>query len=182
MCYTSLKEAVEEKGDGAGTKSNQKSAAQLRSNPGFQALMTEIEGQNNRTGGPGPHPKMEQLKTLLVQHFGSRMSDEQDGEEQETRAMVFVTNRGCVDEIVDMLNNDRPLLRATKFIGQGTDKQGKKGFAQKEQLQVFSGAFLSKNALILDFGRSSKNSRTENTMSLFPHLLARKVLISEKLT
>lgn len=142
MCHTSLKEAVEEKGDDAGKKSNQKSTAQLRSNPEFQALMTEVEKQINRTGGPAPHPKMEQLKTLLVQHFGSRMSDEQDGEEQETRAMVFVTNRGCVDEIVEMLNGNRPLLRATKFIGQGTDKQGNKGYAQKEQLQVILVPFL----------------------------------------
>ena len=35
-----------------------------------------------------------------------------------------------------MLNEERPLIRATRFIGQGTDKQGKRGFAQKEQLDV----------------------------------------------
>lgn len=50
--------------------------------------------------------------------------------------MVFMTFQEAVDEIVEVLNFERPLIRAHKFIGQGTDKQGKKGLAQKKQLEV----------------------------------------------
>ena len=149
MCYTCLKEVAdggvsEETGK---TKSSKTAQGQLRTDATFQILMKEIEGMRNRAGGFGPHPKMETLKMLLIQHFAVRMEDAGgddaaggagEGREggQETRAMVFVTNRGCVDELVEWLNAEGPLLRATKFIGQGTDKQGKKGFAQKEQLDV----------------------------------------------
>lgn len=144
MCYTCLKEVAdggvsEETGK---TKSSKTAQGQLRSDQTFQTLMKEIEGLRNHAGGFGAHPKMETLKILLIQHFGGRMGDgvpSVDGGgdgAQETRAMVFVTNRGCVDELVELLNEDSPLLRATKFVGQGTDKQGKKGFAQKEQLDA----------------------------------------------
>lgn len=146
MCHTCLKEIVEGADEEPGSgkkKSNKTVQTQLKNDSTFQAVLREIEGQQNSRGGFKPHPKMEQLKMLLVQHFAGRMSDEEgdgddaDGENsQETRAMVFVTNRGCVDEIEEMLNEERPLIRATRFIGQGTDKQGKKGFAQKEQLDV----------------------------------------------
>jgi ATP-dependent DNA helicase MPH1 len=146
MCYTCLKEVADgrDSEETGKTKSNKTAQGQLRTDQRFQTLMKEVEGLRNRAGGFGPHPKMETLKMLLIQHFGTRMEDGEgddtagrDGEQrQETRAMVFVTNRGCVDELVELLNEDRPLLRATKFIGQGTDKQGKRGFAQKEQLDV----------------------------------------------
>jgi len=138
MCYTCLKEVVdggvsEETGK---TKSSKIAQGQLRTDQTFQTLIKEVEGMRNRAGRFGPHPKMERLKMLLIQHFGGRMVEGGGEVGQETRAMVFVTNRGCVDELVDLLNEERPLLRATKFVGQGTDKQGKKGFAQKEQLDV----------------------------------------------
>jgi ATP-dependent DNA helicase MPH1 len=50
--------------------------------------------------------------------------------------MVFVTFREAVDEIVDFLNQESPLLRVAKFIGQGIDRKGNKGLAQREQLEV----------------------------------------------
>ncbi|KAG1769606.1 hypothetical protein EDD22DRAFT_977468 [Suillus occidentalis] len=103
----------------------------LRKDKNFMALLSELEVQKVRPGGYAMHPKMETLKMLLLQHFGARM-----GEGEETRAMVFVTYRECVDEIVHILNEEQPLLKVMRFIGQGTDKQGRKGFAQKEQLEV----------------------------------------------
>lgn len=144
MCHTCLKEVLEGIDDEPGKKKcNPAVQKQLVSDPTFKALMREIEGQKNRMQGFGPHPKMEKLKILLVQHFGTHIDDARDGEvgddtemQSTTRAMVFVTNRGCVDEIVELLNEDRPLIKATKFVGQGTDKQGGKGLAQKEQLDV----------------------------------------------
>lgn len=135
MCLKCLQEFVAGK-DKDDRKNAQKSA--LKSNATFQKLLSELEAHRIRPGGFGMHPKMDTLKLLLVQHFGSKMAEDTGNEEPEegTKAMVFVTYRECVDEIVDVLNEEKPLLRATRFIGQGQDKQGRKGLAQKEQLEV----------------------------------------------
>ncbi|KAI6045135.1 hypothetical protein EDC04DRAFT_2638648 [Pisolithus marmoratus] len=133
MCLNCLQEYVTEKEKDHDGKKGSKNA--LKNDATFQKLLSELENHKGRPGGFGMHPKMETLKLLLMQHFGSRMSE--DGETgEDTKAMVFVTYRECVDEIVAMLNEERPLLKATKFVGQGLDKQGRKGFAQKEQLEV----------------------------------------------
>jgi len=130
MCHNCLLEISAEKEDDCGKKKSSATSG-LRKEKIFLALLSELEVQKVRPGGYGMHPKMEILKMLLLQHFGARM-----GEGEETRAMVFVTYRECVDEIVHILNEDSPLLKVTRFIGQGTDKQGRKGFAQKEQLEA----------------------------------------------
>lgn len=184
MCYTCLKEVTNgDISDETGkTKSSKTAQGQLKTDATFQKLMTEAERMQSRPGGFGPHPKMETLKMLLIQHFGLRMdgvegaSDGQDVEwRQETRAMVFVTNRGCVDELVEWLNADRPLLRATRFIGQGTDKQGKKGFAQKEQLDVgFPHFHYSIRADGYTIDRLSKSLRRVISTYLFLRPLARR--------
>lgn len=74
---------------------------------------------------------MEKLRALLIDYFVRAMDDD-----EHSKAMVFVSFRSCVEEIVEFLNKDQPLIRATKFIGQGDDKSGKKGLSQKEQLKV----------------------------------------------
>ncbi|OAX39009.1 P-loop containing nucleoside triphosphate hydrolase protein [Rhizopogon vinicolor AM-OR11-026] len=130
MCHKCLLEISAETEDGSGKKKNSTTSS-LRKDKNFMAVLSELEVQKVRPGGYGMHPKMETLKMLLLQYFGARM-----GDGEETRAMVFVTYRDCVDEIVHMLNEESPLLKATRFIGQGTDKQGRKGIAQKEQLEV----------------------------------------------
>lgn len=89
-----------------------------------------------RSGGFKPHPKIEKLKTILIQHFGSKISDEGGEDGDDTKVMVFSSYRGVVDEIVQELDKERPLIRAARFIGQGVDKQGNKGLAQKDQLEV----------------------------------------------
>ncbi|KAF8559410.1 P-loop containing nucleoside triphosphate hydrolase protein [Imleria badia] len=135
MCLHSLQDLVRDK---EGSDQKKKKASKLKSDPTLTKLLAELEAGHKRPGGFGMHPKMETLKTLLVQHFGQRSfdGDEEEGGANSTRAMVFVTYRECVDEIVEVLNQESPLLKATRFVGQGVDKQGKKGFAQKEQLEV----------------------------------------------
>jgi ATP-dependent DNA helicase MPH1 len=140
MCYTYLhdisrEQDVDEK-PGPGKAAAASRSKKLRSDPMFQSIMKELEDQ--RSGGFSVHPKMDLLKILVVQHFAESLADEADEQRtsEGTRAMVFVTFREAVDEIVEALNFERPLIRASKFIGQGTDKQGKKGLAQKEQLEV----------------------------------------------
>ena len=134
MCYTYLQEISDDTGL-EGEDSRNAKAAKLRADPTFQALMHELESQRCR--GFSMHPKMDMLKTLVVQYFGQKMGEEKGDEgPTETRVMVFVTFRAAVEEIVEALSSERPLIRATKFVGQGVDKQGNKGFAQKEQLEA----------------------------------------------
>ena len=136
MCLHSLQDLIRDK-EGSDQK-KKKTPSKLKSDPIFQKLLADLEAGQKRPGGFGMHPKMETLKTLLVEHFGQRISegDEEGAGVSGTRAMVFVTYRECVDEIVEVLNQESPLLKAMRFVGQGVDKQGKKGFAQKEQLEV----------------------------------------------
>lgn len=149
MCDTCVQEIIADPpADDSGKNKKKGGQDKLRSDPKVQALLRELDNQRQPNGGFPLHPKMEMLKTLLIQHFASSAPDANDGladesdvpnvAEPETRAMVFVTNRGCVDEIEEMLAAETPLIRPKRFIGQGTDKQGKKGFAQKEQLDVSS--------------------------------------------
>lgn len=152
MCYTYLQELSREKDEdenaGQGKGAAASKSKKLRHDPLFQATMRELENQRSR--GFSVHPKMDLLKTLVVQHFAKNLADD-DAEErsnEETRAMVFVTFREAVDEIVEALNFERPLIRASKFIGQGTDKQGKKGLAQKEQLEVLISEWNNPSSLL----------------------------------
>lgn len=130
MCYGFLKEIVDTQDD-TGAKRN------LRKSDGFKSLMTKFEEQAER--GFSMHPKMDVLRTLLIDHFGQQLPDDVEGSDAQpgqSRAMVFVSFRQCVEEVVELLNKESPMIRAKAFIGQGTDKQGKKGYAQKEQLEV----------------------------------------------
>ena len=99
------------------------------------------EPRLQKSGGFAIYPKLERLKTFVANHFGQRLlndvssnADEHPG--GDTRAMVFVTFREAVDEIVGFLNQGSLLLRATKFIGHGIDRKGNKSLAQREQLDV----------------------------------------------
>ncbi|KAI9445432.1 P-loop containing nucleoside triphosphate hydrolase protein [Lactarius indigo] len=133
MCFRSLTEEAE------GAASDKPSG--LNKDSAFQTLMTELRSQ--KSSGFAVHPKLEMLKTLVIDHFGQRLHDDNASDAgvhigEDTRAMVFVTFREAVDEIVDFLNQDSPLLRANKFIGQGIDKKGNKGLAQREQLDIIN--------------------------------------------
>lgn len=83
------------------------------------------------------HPKMEALRRMCIDHFTAARDeiDEFTGARRETRVMVFCNYRAVVEEIVDTLNQQRPLIKATPFVGQGAAK-GKSGMTQKAQLEV----------------------------------------------
>lgn len=148
MCYDALKAVVE--GDSPETTAAKSATAKkakknpkLGSDPAYQAIMKQLESQKTTPKGFPPHPKMTKLKMLVIQHFASRSADPEAPDSpahgigaEDTRVMIFVTFRNCLQEIVEYLNEESPLIRATKFIGQGTDKEGGKGFSQKEQLDV----------------------------------------------
>lgn len=119
-------------------------ANQFQKDPKLQAIIQELEAQKNRPGGFSVHPKMEKMKTLLIEHFAQKQFDKDDADANggnhtltgDSRVMLFVTLRQCIDEVMEVLNREKPLIRAVPFIGQGTDKNGKKGYGQKEQLEV----------------------------------------------
>ena len=132
MCHNSLVNlASEEDGPQA---SKGKKGVKLRVDLAFQAVMKQLEFHNAR--GFPTHPKMERLTGLILQHLTAKLPDDPDATPESTKIMVFATHRDCVEEIVASLNEERPIVRASRFIGQGTDKHGRKGLAQREQLEV----------------------------------------------
>lgn len=115
-----------------GDKPN-RSRKKLVDDPKYQAAIAELKRLEVKD-----HPKMDAMKTIIMQHFGSRMGDSEDDtqEGEQTRAMVFVNFRKCVDEIVNSLNEHQPLVKAHRFIGQAASADGIKGMNQKEQAQI----------------------------------------------
>jgi ATP-dependent DNA helicase MPH1 len=148
MCHTSLRQIADE------VSEDGKKASTLTKDPNFIATMGELEKQKRQPGGFKLHPKMVELKSLIVQHFGAQMADAEPGGEQgeedsentppvrprpgqnEGRVMVFAAFREVVEEIVEVLNQEQPLIRAIKLIGQSADKQGNSGLNQKAQQKV----------------------------------------------
>ncbi|THU94870.1 P-loop containing nucleoside triphosphate hydrolase protein [Dendrothele bispora CBS 962.96] len=108
MCYTALQDLGRE------PDKPSKAKKPLRSEPLFQAVMAELESQ--RAQGFSIHPKMEKMKNILIQHFGARLNDPDEPEEsvRGTKAMVFVTNRQAVDEVIEELEAQKPLIRASR--------------------------------------------------------------------
>ncbi|KAJ3146247.1 hypothetical protein HDU89_006388 [Geranomyces variabilis] len=92
------------------------------------------------------HPKIDRLVSTIVQHFlehedeKARLTALGRGDEiGQTRVMVFSQFRESVDEIRTALEKHDPLVRVMSFVGQAAaGKSNKKGFTQKEQLEVIS--------------------------------------------
>ncbi|KAI0082224.1 P-loop containing nucleoside triphosphate hydrolase protein [Panus rudis PR-1116 ss-1] len=147
QCLTCLNELAYgiDTEDGGGPKKHNNKGSKLSKDPKFQAILKELESIVNRDV---IHPKMDKTKSLLVQHFGKRMCEKEEAEAKgdaeaaedaaSSRVMVFASFRDSIEQIVDLLNQESPLIRAAKFIGQGTDKRGQKGYAQKEQIEVIN--------------------------------------------
>lgn len=139
MCYDTLKAMGESSG---GKANSEKKAPPITKEQKYKDLIRGLEMQKEKESRFPPHPKMEKLKSLVLEHLVTRGAEGEGGGPSEpnpnTRVMVFVSFRDCVEEVVQYLNLDSPIIKATKFIGQGTDKGGRKGYAQKEQLEVRS--------------------------------------------
>ncbi|KAK4057364.1 3'-5' DNA helicase [Microbotryomycetes sp. JL221] len=105
--------------------------------PEFLQIMREIRDLKSRVGYVG-HPKMERLRSICLEHFMSNENemDPETGQKRETRVMVFCNYRAVVEELVDCLNTQRPLIKATAFVGQSTAKNAGKGMTQKEQIET----------------------------------------------
>ncbi|GAA5836929.1 hypothetical protein JCM9279_007704 [Rhodotorula babjevae] len=115
--------------EGAGSKN-------LVNSSGFREVKRDTDALRSRAGYVG-HPKMEKLRSMCIEHFTNAQDerDEYTGERRETRVMIFCNFRAVVEEIVECLNTQRPLIKATPFVGQASSK-GSKGKSQKEQLET----------------------------------------------
>lgn len=110
----------------------------LTQQPAFRDILREIATLRAHPGYVG-HPKMEMLRSICLEHFKSSLNlVDEYGDKRETRVMIFCNFRAVVEEIVACLNTQRPLIKATAFVGQASSK-GVKGKSQKEQLEVSYG-------------------------------------------
>ncbi|KAJ3185501.1 hypothetical protein HDU87_000124 [Geranomyces variabilis] len=122
-----------------------RSRANLAKNPMLTNLIDRIL---TMTLSPSftSHPKIDRLVSTIVQHFlehedeKARLTALGRGDEiGQTRVMVFSQFRESVDEIRAALEKHDPLVRVMSFVGQAAaGKSNKKGFTQKEQLEVIS--------------------------------------------
>ncbi|KAJ6448007.1 P-loop containing nucleoside triphosphate hydrolase protein, partial [Mycena vitilis] len=131
MCNTVI-HALKRDADNEGNFSNRR---QLRDDPLFKEVITELEVQGRE--GFSMHPKMKCMKALVLQHFA-----QQHRKNEPTNVMVFVAFREAVDqiaaveEIVHVLSSERPRIRPHQFVGQGTSDSGGTGPAETEQMAI----------------------------------------------
>jgi len=141
MAYSYLKE-IRTKDDARNKK--------LEESELFKKVVATFEACKTTHNGSFPrHPKLDMAIKLLVNFFesdsdagsdadnGAGSDDESiKGNLHKSKAMVFVTHREAVNELVEALGTEGPKIRPSVFIGQGISKHGKKGQSQKEQLEV----------------------------------------------
>lgn len=147
MAYSYLKEICTK--DDA-PKNQQAQNKKLQESELFKKVVSTFEACKATHNGSFPrHPKLNMAIKLLVNYFGSDSdvdsnggsdggSDDESvkGNLNKPKAMVFVTHREAVNELVEALGTEGPKIRPSVFIGQGMNKHGKKGQSQKEQLEV----------------------------------------------
>jgi ERCC4-related helicase len=104
----------------------------------FKEIVREVRTLRSRAGYVG-HPKMEKLWSMCLDHFApaEKDIDEATGKPRKTKVMVLCNYRAVVEEIVNCLNTQQPLIKATPFVGQAHLK-GSRGMSQKDQIEVSS--------------------------------------------
>ncbi|KAI9603558.1 hypothetical protein KEM48_000922 [Puccinia striiformis f. sp. tritici PST-130] len=107
LAYEKMLELKEESG---------KAVVGVCSQVGYKSLMSEIR---ELTLSPDfvPHPKMEKMKALTLEFF---LNAQDQG--KSSRVMIFCHFRDMVTDIVDYLNQERPLIKASPFVGQSNDE------------------------------------------------------------
>lgn len=104
-----------------------KAAKALCDKKDFKDLLRDID-QLQKDPTFSAHPKMDKMKALVLEFL---MEAKDAG--KEPRLMVFCHFRDVVDDIVAFLNQEKPIIRASSFVGQGKDTKGGSGMNQKAQ-------------------------------------------------
>ncbi|KAI7877547.1 P-loop containing nucleoside triphosphate hydrolase protein [Lichtheimia hyalospora FSU 10163] len=94
-------------------------------------LKNMIEDLKQRQSQPGfmGHPKMERLLSTVLDHLSNN-------NERDTRIIVFSSFRSSVNAIIQVLEQHKPLVKCSLFVGQAGGKDGKKGLNQREQKEI----------------------------------------------
>lgn len=98
----------------------------------FQELIHHVNAASKESTVAQNHPKLMKLREVLVEHFTRHSAAE-----SSTRAIVFTQFRDSVSEIIELFKALEPLIKATRFVGQGSGKNDdSKGQTQKQQQEV----------------------------------------------
>lgn len=94
-------------------------------------LKNMIEDLKQRQMRPGfmGHPKMDRLLSTVLEHLSNN-------NERDTRIIVFSSFRSSVNEIIRVLEQHKPMVNCSLFVGQAGGKDGRKGLNQREQKEV----------------------------------------------
>ncbi|KAI9552091.1 hypothetical protein GHT06_022428 [Daphnia sinensis] len=103
---------------------------------GFSQMMEDLKskfGNGCQVGSAVSHPKLTKLKEIVLEHF-----QQAEKENRPTRVMIFSQYRDSVNEIVALLEEYAPLIKAMNFVGHGSNTTGgkTKGFTQADQIRV----------------------------------------------
>lgn len=100
----------------------------MRNDKIFHEIVNSLQ-ERFEMGGAGKdavgHPKIAKIVELVLNHFNNCA-------DKNTRIMIFSNFCVSVEEIAEVLDRYRPLVRPMKFVGQ----QRGKGLTQKQQLQI----------------------------------------------
>ncbi|KAF1989602.1 P-loop containing nucleoside triphosphate hydrolase protein [Aulographum hederae CBS 113979] len=114
--------------------SKSKYRKEIIQNENFEKLMVRLKGWISNPDFIG-HPKLEYLRSVIMNHFLDAGDGKHDQAPSSTRVMVFTHWRDSAEEIVAILNRDQPMVRPHVFVGQATSKNSE-GMDQKRQLDI----------------------------------------------
>lgn len=103
----------------------------------FKKLMSHLEPWSKNPEFIG-HPKLEYLKSVILNHFmdaGEGRDSGENGGHPATRVMIFVHFRDSAEEVTRVLQRYAPMIRPHIFVGQSSAK-GSEGMDQKTQLKI----------------------------------------------
>ncbi|CAG8061766.1 unnamed protein product [Penicillium olsonii] len=103
----------------------------------FKKLMGHVDPWSKNPEFIG-HPKLEYLKSVILNHFMDRGEGKETTEgttQPATRVMIFVHFRDSAEEVTRVLKRYEPMIRPHVFVGQSSAK-GSEGMDQKTQLQI----------------------------------------------
>ncbi|KAF2224938.1 hypothetical protein BDZ85DRAFT_317557 [Elsinoe ampelina] len=119
-----------------GTGRSTKAAKEVRENPNFDKMCNFISTWIKNPDFVG-HPKLEHLRSVILNHFLDRGETGLPGAPSATRVMVFAQYRDSAEEICRVLRRNEPMIRPRVFVGQA-HADGSVGMNQKAQLEAIN--------------------------------------------
>ncbi|KAE9992475.1 hypothetical protein EG327_008864 [Venturia inaequalis] len=115
-------------------KSKSKYRQQIDQSEPFERMMVRLSAWTVDPDFTG-HPKLQQVRATVLQHFIDAGEGANGGDRTATRIEIFSHYRDSVEEIYRLLKRDSPIVRPHVFVGQSAGKNSE-GMSQKKQLDV----------------------------------------------